>query len=66
MLTIIDAWSIKTDGTDARSDVGFDAGKNVKVSKHRIVIDILSMVLKASDNLISEHPSFLKHSKEQI
>ena len=45
-LAIIDAQSTKT-GPDARGDVGFDAGKNVKGRKRHIVVDILGMVLKA-------------------
>jgi len=45
-LAIIDAQSVKT-GSDARGDVGFDAGKNVKGRKRHIVVDILGMVLKA-------------------
>ncbi|NBC34550.1 MAG: IS5 family transposase [Alphaproteobacteria bacterium] len=46
-LAIIDAQSTKT-GSDARGDVGFDAGKNVKGRKRHIVVDILGMVLKAN------------------
>jgi transposase len=45
-LAIIDAQSTKT-GPDARGDVGFDAGKNVKGRKRHIVVDILGMILKA-------------------
>lgn len=45
-LAIIDAQSAKT-GPDARGDVGFDAGKNVKGRKRHIVVDILGMILKA-------------------
>jgi len=45
-LAIIDAQSTKT-GPDARGDVGFDAGKNVKGRKRHIVVDVLGMVLKA-------------------
>ncbi|MCB9980183.1 MAG: IS5 family transposase [Rhodospirillales bacterium] len=45
-LAIIDAQSTKT-GPDARGDIGFDAGKNVKGRKRHIVVDILGMVLKA-------------------
>lgn len=44
-LAIIDAQSTKT-GPDARGDVGFDAGKNVKGRKRHIVVDILGMILK--------------------
>jgi transposase len=45
-LAIIDAQSTKT-GPDARGDVGFDAGKNVKGRKRHIVVDILGLVLSA-------------------
>lgn len=45
-LAIIDAQSTKT-GPDARGDVGFDAGKNVKGRKRHIAVDILGMILKA-------------------
>jgi transposase len=45
-LAIIDAQSAKT-GPDARGDVGFDAGKNVKGRKRHIVVDILGLVLSA-------------------
>ncbi len=45
-LAIIDAQSTKT-GSDARGDVGFDAGKNVKGRKRHIVVDVLGMILKA-------------------
>lgn len=45
-LAIIDAQSAKT-GPDARGDIGFDAGKNVKGRKRHIAVDILGMVLKA-------------------
>lgn len=45
-LAIIDAQSTKT-GPDARGDVGFDGGKNVKGRKRHIAVDILGMVLKA-------------------
>ena len=45
-LAIIDAQSTKT-GPDARGDVGFDAGKNVKGRKRHIVVDMLGMILKA-------------------
>lgn len=46
-LAIIDAQSSKT-GPDARDDVGFDGGKNVKGRKLRIAVDILGMILKAN------------------
>lgn len=45
-LAIIDAQSSKT-GPDARGDIGFDAGKNVKGRKRHIVVDVLGMVLNA-------------------
>lgn len=45
-LAIIDAQSSKT-GPDARGEVGFDAGKNVKGRKRHIVVDTLGMILKA-------------------
>lgn len=45
-LAIIDAQSTKT-GPDAKGDVGFDAGKNVKGRKRHIVVDTLGMILKA-------------------
>ncbi|SFP39937.1 putative transposase [Nitrosomonas cryotolerans] len=45
-LATIDAQSVKT-GPDARGDIGFDAGKNVKGRKRHIVVDILGMILKA-------------------
>ena len=45
-LAIIDAQFAKT-GPDARGDVGYDAGKNVKGRKRHIVVDILGMILKA-------------------
>ncbi|WP_373088560.1 IS5 family transposase [Sneathiella sp.] len=45
-LANIDEQSAKT-GPDARGDVGFDAGKNVKGRKRHIVVDILGMILKA-------------------
>jgi len=45
-LAIIDAQSSKT-GPDARGDVGFDAGKNVKGRKRHIAVDTLGMILNA-------------------
>jgi transposase len=44
---IIDAQSTKT-GPDARGDVGFDAGKNVKGRKRHIVVDTLGLLLSAA------------------
>lgn len=44
---IIDAQSSKT-GPDARGDVGFDAGKNVKGRKRHIVVDTIGLLLKAA------------------
>jgi transposase len=41
---IIDAQSSKT-GPDARGDVGFDAGKNVKGRKRHIVVDTIGLIL---------------------
>jgi hypothetical protein len=43
---IIDSQSVKT-GPDARSDVGYDAGKKIKGRKRHIFVDTLGMLLKA-------------------
>lgn len=45
-LAMIDAQSVKT-GSDARGDIGFDGGKNVKGRKRHIAVDILGLILKA-------------------
>ncbi|MFW8642092.1 IS5 family transposase [Rhizobium beringeri] len=43
---IIDSQSVKT-GPDARSDIGYDAGKKIKGRKRHILVDTLGMLLKA-------------------
>lgn len=43
---IIDSQSGKT-GPDARRDIGYDAGRKIKGRKRHILVDTLSMLLKA-------------------
>ncbi|TAU86463.1 hypothetical protein ELI07_17885 [Rhizobium leguminosarum] len=43
---MIDSQSVKT-GPDARLDIGYDAGGEIKGRKRHILVDTLGMLLKA-------------------